>query len=77
MRQGKRLRTAWWEFYDLSTDRGEIHDLFGQRSPDEKRLQRALSGWMKGDDWLRRSQETVEESSEETLRALRALGYVN
>jgi hypothetical protein len=31
---------------------------------------------MKGNDWLRRSAETVEESSEETRRALKALGYI-
>lgn len=76
VQRGKRLQPAWWELYDLSSDRGETHDLFGQSSPDERRLQRVLSGWMKGNDWLRRSAETVEESSEETRRALKALGYI-
>jgi hypothetical protein len=31
---------------------------------------------MKGTDWIRRSRDQIDAQSEETLKALRALGYI-
>ncbi len=69
-------REAWWEFYDLEEDPGETRNLFPEGGDDLRRLQRLLSERMADGDWMRRSSETIEERSQETLKALRALGYL-
>lgn len=67
----------WWELYDLQNDPGETENLFAEDHPEARRLARKLNAWMKGSDWIRRDASEIENQSEETLRALRALGYVD
>lgn len=67
----------WYELYDLQADPGETENLFTEDHPEARRLARVLRGWMKGSDWIRKDQEDIESQSEETLRALRALGYAD
>ena len=74
--RGRRPRAERWELYDLEKDPAETRNLYAEGDRESRRLQRVLSDWMKGNAWLRRSPETVEEKSDETMRALRALGYV-
>lgn len=74
--RGSRPRPERWELYDLEMDPGETVNLFTEDDRESRRLRRVLSDWMNGNAWLRRSLETVEERSAETLRALKALGYV-
>jgi arylsulfatase A-like enzyme len=62
------------ELYDLSADPGETHDLF---RPDDPRAQGLLTSL---DRWLRaipRPAEDLPRLDRETIRRLRALGYVN
>ena len=61
-----------WELFDLEADPGEQSNLAESRPPELRRLRLALESWMR---------ETVasnaeEDQSAETLRALRALGYL-
>ena len=72
----RRPRAERWELYDLENDPAETRNLYAAGDRESRRLQRVLSDWMKGNAWLRRSSVTVEEQSDETLRALKALGYV-
>ena len=41
-----------------------------------RRLREELFAWMKGSDWIIRRPEQIEARSQEALKALRALGYV-
>ncbi len=59
--------------YDLDADPGETHDVAAERPRDTARLQRHLREWLASLEPLE-SRET--ELDEETLRGLRALGYV-
>lgn len=74
-RQGEPLPPSW-ELYHLDQDPGETEDLADAEPEERRRLGRELSTWMKGSDWIRRPTEEIEAQSEETLKALRALGYV-
>ena len=61
-----------WQLFDLEADPGEQSNLAESRPPELRRLRSALESWMR---------ETVasnaeEDQSAETLRALRALGYI-
>lgn len=70
-------REEWYELYNLEADPGETENLFTEDHPEARRLARELNRWMKGSDWIRKGQDEVESQSEETLRALRALGYAD
>ncbi len=65
-----------WELYRLDEDPGETANLAMGEPPDEaRRLHRELRAWMKGSEWIRRPREEIDAQSEETKKALRALGY--
>lgn len=66
-----------WELYDLAADPGETVNLWERETRQFQRLRSALAGWMKGSDWIRKRPHEVEVHSEETEKALRALGYIN
>ncbi|HSL82992.1 MAG TPA: sulfatase [Thermoanaerobaculia bacterium] len=66
-----------FELYDLVRDPLETEDLKEVRRAEARRLREVLFDWMKGADWIRRDHSFVRERSEETLKALRALGYVD
>jgi arylsulfatase A-like enzyme len=74
---GRRQRPASFELYRLSDDPAESTDLAEQHPEQMQRLRRRLFEWMKGTDWIRLPREEVEEHSQETLNALKALGYVD
>jgi arylsulfatase A-like enzyme len=63
-----------WELYDLASDPLEAHNLAAADQPELARLRRALLAWMREPAALARP-ETPK--SEQELRALRALGYVD
>jgi arylsulfatase A-like enzyme len=65
-----------FELYDLLADPLETRDVKDEHRSDARRLREILWGWMKGSDWIRRDRGFVEERSEETLKALEALGYI-
>jgi arylsulfatase A-like enzyme len=73
---GKRKQEATWELYDLASDPGETQNLPASEAREFRRLRHALKQWMKGEDWIRRSPDEVEAYSQETLDALKALGYI-
>jgi arylsulfatase A-like enzyme len=83
---GARSRPPSWELYDLAADPGETRDLVtpGDDGPqvapehaaEMRRLRGVLNGWMKGSEWIRMSAEDREAHSQETLKALKALGYL-
>jgi arylsulfatase A-like enzyme len=71
---GARENRRWpprWQFFDLAADPGENLDLVERRGNEFNRLRGALQGWMR-----ELTAEAPDDQSAETLRALRALGYV-
>lgn len=70
-------REATFELYDLNADPLETTDVKDVHRGEARRLREVLWGWMKGTDWIRRERSFVQSQSEETLKALKALGYVN
>jgi hypothetical protein len=66
-----------WELYDLERDPGETANLAEEETRQFQRLRSVLAGWMKGSEWIRKEKDEVEVHTEETERALRALGYIN
>ncbi len=78
--KGKEIAQRW-ELYDLNADPAESRNLIDQRPAELRDLRTRLQGWMKGSEWIRRDHGQVEEQgrqhSEETRKALKALGYVD
>jgi arylsulfatase A-like enzyme len=72
---GKAPRS--WELYDLARDPGETVNLAEEETRELQRLRSVLAGWMKGSEWIRKGKDEVEVHTEETKKALRALGYIN
>lgn len=66
-----------FELYDLARDPLETLDVKQEHRSEARRLRELLFGWMKGTDWIRRDDSFVREQSEDTLKALRALGYLD
>jgi len=66
-----------WELYDLETDPGETENLVETETREFQRLRSVLGKWMKGSDWIRKGKNEARQHTDETERALRALGYVN
>lgn len=60
------------ELYDLARDPGETRNLAAAHPEELRRLRRELLGWVKN----RPGRHAQAEEDEETLKALRALGYV-
>ena len=81
-------RPERWELFDLEADPSEANDLLAgvdleslegldaQQIAELRRLRRDLLDWMDGRTWIRPPREQIEAHNEETLRALRALGYM-
>jgi arylsulfatase A-like enzyme len=65
-------RPPRWEFFDLVADPGEQNNLVERRPADLRRLRTALEAWMRQGV----AAATDDDQSAETLRALRALGYL-
>jgi arylsulfatase A-like enzyme len=72
-----KARPASFELYDLAADPLETRDVKDRHRAEARRLRELLWGWMKGTDWIRRDRAFVEEHSAETMKALKALGYVD
>lgn len=70
-------RDAAFELYDLAVDPLETADVKDTRRDHARRLREVLWQWMKGTDWIRRERSFVDAQSEDTMKALKALGYVN
>jgi arylsulfatase A-like enzyme len=71
------VEPARWEYYDLDRDPGETVNLIASSPPALERLRQALSAWMGDRDWIYPPQGLAVSHSEQTLKALKALGYVN
>ena len=56
---------------------GETRNLVDSETHQFQRLRSTLAAWMKGSEWIRQPQSEVEVRSEETEKALKALGYIN
>jgi arylsulfatase A-like enzyme len=65
-------RPPRWEFFDLVADPGERTNLIERRPEELRRLRAALEAWMRQGV----AAATDDDQSAETLRALRALGYL-
>ena len=50
--------------------------LLAEERREGQRLRTELFAWMKGSDWIIRRPEQIEARSQEALKALKALGYV-
>jgi arylsulfatase A-like enzyme len=72
----RRNRPALYELYHLNNDPGETHNLVDDQRAEARRLHESLIAWMEsgaaGDE-----PDANEAQSEETLKALRGLGYVD
>jgi arylsulfatase A-like enzyme len=73
--RGKR-REVRWELYRLDVDPMETRDLARQETEPYRRLRRELEAWMRAPEVLPRP-ESARARGEETVEALRALGYVD
>ncbi len=75
-RNRRREKPARYELYHLREDPGETHDLLATERGEGQRLRRELFAWMKGSEWIVRRPDQIEARSQEALKALKALGYV-
>jgi len=66
-----------YEVYDLVVDPREENDLWLQGGEESDRLRAVLRAWMKATDPMAEAPVEGEGVDEETLQALRALGYVD
>ena len=67
------------ELYDLHADPLESRDLAAAGAPEPpelRRLSAALRAWMGDREWISPPRGLAQQHSEETLKALRALGYL-
>jgi arylsulfatase A-like enzyme len=72
-----RKLPATLELFDLESDPLEVENLVGHHEEELDRLWKALSAWMESTPESGRIEPDSEAFSEETLNALRALGYLN
>ncbi len=72
----KGERPALLELYDLAADPLETRDLFREDDRQARRLNVALRAWMGDRLWIRPPKGLEVQHSEETLKELRALGYI-
>ncbi len=72
----KGERPALWELYDLAADPLETRNLFHEDDSQVRRLNVSLREWMGDRLWIRPPKGFVQAHSEETLKALKALGYI-
>lgn len=73
-RPARRRREAHVELYDLKHDRLETQNLVSREEREARRLRRHLLDWMKGATSAAPAEQGPR--SEQEIRALRALGYV-
>ena len=69
-------KPARYELYRLADDPMETRDLLAQERREARRLREELFAWMKGSEWIVRRPDQIEARSQEALKALKALGYV-
>lgn len=69
-------RPPTYELYDLESDPGETRDLSSLEEAELRRLRTELKSWMAGREWIRLSKEDLASLHQETLDALKALGYL-
>jgi arylsulfatase A-like enzyme len=75
--RGGRQLPPTFELYDLGSDPTETENLAGLREEEFDRLWKALSTWMESTPEAGQTDSESEAYSEETLNALRALGYLD
>ncbi|MGB5476751.1 MAG: hypothetical protein WBO53_07050, partial [Thermoanaerobaculia bacterium] len=75
-RNGRQLPPTF-ELFDLDSDPQELENLAGQQKEEFDRLWQALSTWMESTPETGQIDPDSEAYSEETLNALKALGYLN
>ncbi len=71
----QQLVPALYELYNLEQDPLETKNLAELHPGELRRLRGELFAWMNG-NWILSGRDYAEEKSEETLDALRALGYI-
>lgn len=75
--QGSRPRPERWQLYRLERDPAESRDLSKRETAELERLRPELEAWMKGGERLVLPPDETEAQSEEALKALKALGYLD
>ena len=75
-RKGEEL-PALYELYDLTSDPLAAHDLAAANPQQTQRMTQALAKWMNGRLWIHPPKGLANQASEATLKALKALGYVD
>lgn len=65
------------ELYDLTQDPLAAHDLAATDPERTRRMMQVLAKWMDGRLWISPPKGLAAKNSEDTLKALKALGYVN
>jgi arylsulfatase A-like enzyme len=72
----RRNRPALYELYDLKNDPGETRNLIDDQRAEARRLRESLVAWMESGA-MGGAPDANKNQSEETLKALRGLGYVD
>lgn len=65
-----------WELYDLAVDPLETHNVAAEHPEEVRRLRKILSDWMRASAQASRPDDEAAGQDEETVRALKALGYL-
>ncbi len=75
-RKGEEL-PALYQLYDLRTDPLAAHDLAAAQPEQTRKLTQALAKWMHGRLWIHPPKGLAAQNSQDTMKALKALGYVD
>jgi arylsulfatase A-like enzyme len=80
-RSGKRHKdrqdSPRWQLFEISKDPGEERPISKQEAAREyARLKQSLKEWMGGQSWILPRQLSLEPPDPETVKALRAMGYL-
>jgi choline-sulfatase len=65
-----------WELYDLEADRLETRNVAAEHPEEVRRLRKLLTEWMRVSAQASRPEDEAAGHDEETIRALKALGYL-
>ena len=76
-RVGQKARPDHWELYRLDRDPMETDNLLEEEDEEFRRLRRELETWMEGPDAAMPQPDETGAQSEESLKALKALGYLD
>jgi hypothetical protein len=74
-RKGEEL-PALYQLFDLRADPLAAHDLAAAQPEQTRKLTQALAKWTNGRLWIHPPKGLAAQNSEDTLKALKALGYV-